>query len=136
MHDRHDYPGALAELDLAAKPRGSETVVPLQNLQHLRGDCLARLGRLTEAEAAFREEVRLFPANPAPRAALAMLYASQGREAEARQALADLVALRTPEAYFVASRTLEVLGDRASAEELKLEAKRLFPGAKERRLTG
>jgi arylsulfatase A-like enzyme/Flp pilus assembly protein TadD len=136
LHDRHDYPGALAELDLAARPRASETTVPLQNLQHLRGDCLARLGRLPEAEAAFREEVRLFPSNPAPRAALAMLYASQGREADARQALADLVGLRTPEAYFVASRTLEVLGDRTGAEELKLEAKRLFPGAKERRLTG
>jgi tetratricopeptide (TPR) repeat protein len=48
LHDRHDYPGALAEFDLAAKPRTGETAVPLQNLQYLRGDCLARLGRLTE----------------------------------------------------------------------------------------
>jgi arylsulfatase A-like enzyme/Flp pilus assembly protein TadD len=132
LHDRRDYPGALVELDLAAKPRALETAVPLQNLQFLRGDCLARLGRLTEAETAFQEEVRLFPANAAPRAALAMVYASQGREAEARKALTDLVQLGTPEAYFTASRTYEVLGDSASAGQLRSEAKRLFPSARDK----
>jgi tetratricopeptide (TPR) repeat protein len=132
LHDRGDYPGALMEFDLAARPRGSETAVPLQNLQFLRGDCLARLGRLREAEAAFQDEIRLFPSNAAPRAALAMLYASQGRETEARRALSELVGLRTPEAYFTASRTYEILGDSASAGELRAEAKRLFPAAKDR----
>ena len=139
LHDRGDYPGALMEFDLAAKPRGSETAVPLQNLQFLRGDCLARLGRLREAETAFQEEIRMFPGNAAPRAALAMLYASQGREAEARRALSDLVVqLGTPEAYFAASRTYEILGDPASAGQLRAEAKKLFPGAKDRgsRATG
>ena len=139
LHDRGDYPGALAELDLAARPRAAESIVPLQNLQFLRGDCLARLGRFREAEAAFQEEIRVFPGNAAPRAAIAMLYASQGREAEARQALTDLVQqLRTPEAYFAASRTYEVLGDPASAGQIRAEAKRLFPNAKDRsvRATG
>ena len=126
LQDRGDYPGALVELDLAAQPRAGETAVPLQNLQFLRGDCLARLGRLRESEAAFQEEIRVFPGNAAPRAALAMLYASQGREAEARQALTDLVVqLKTPEAYFTASRTYEVLGDAASAGQLRAEARRL-----------
>ncbi len=133
LHDRGDYPGALMELDLAARPRGSESAVPLQNLQFLRGDCLARLGRERESEAAFQEEIRMFPSNAAPRAALAMLYASQGRESEARRALSDLVGqLHTPEAYFTASRTYEILGDPASAGQLRAEAKRLFPGAKDR----
>ena len=139
LHDRGDYPGALAELDLAARPRAAESIVPLQNLQFLRGDCLARLGRFREAEVAFQEEIRVFPGNAAPRAAIAMLYASQGREAEARQALTDLVQqLRTPEAYFAASRTYEVLGDPASAGQIRAEAKRLFPNAKDRsmRATG
>jgi arylsulfatase A-like enzyme/Tfp pilus assembly protein PilF len=139
LHDRGDYGGALAEFDLASKPRGGETAVALQNLQFLRGDCLARLGRLPEAEAAFQEEVRAFPSNAAPRAALALLYASQGREVDARQALTNLVVqLRTPEAYFTASRTYEILGDAASAGQLRAEAKRLFPGAKDRgsRATG
>jgi arylsulfatase A-like enzyme/Flp pilus assembly protein TadD len=133
LHDRGDYPGALMELDLAARPRGSESAVPLQNLQFLRGDCLARLGRERESEAAFQEEIRMFPSNAAPRAALAMLYASQGRESEARRALSDLVGqLHTPEAYFTASRTYEILGDPESAGQLRAEAKRLFPGAKDR----
>lgn len=134
LHDRRDYPGALAELDLAARPHGGEEAVTLQNLQFLRGDCLARLGREREAEAAFLDETRLFPGNAAPRAALAMLYASQGREAEARRALTDLVRqLRTPEAYFAASRTYEILGDRTSAGALRAEVKRLFPSARERK---
>ncbi len=137
LRDRGDYSGALVELDLAAQPRAGETAVPLQNLQFLRGDCLARLGRLRESEAAFQEEIRVFPGNPAPRAALAMLYASQGREAEARQALSDLVVqLKTPEAYFTASRTYEVLGDAASAGQLRAEARRLFPDAKDRARAG
>jgi arylsulfatase A-like enzyme/Flp pilus assembly protein TadD len=139
LHERGDYPGALMELDLAARPRGSEASVPLQNLQFLRGDCLARMGRAREAETAFQDEIRLFPSNAAPRAALAMLYASQGRELEARRALSDLVGqLRTPEAYFAASRTYEILGDPASAGQLRAEVKRLFPGAKDRgaRATG
>ncbi len=137
LHDRRDYRGALMELDEAARPRAGEGAVTLQNLQYLRGDCLARLGRAPEAEAAFREEVRLFPGSPAPRAALAMLYASEGREAEARQALTDLVGqLGTPEAYFAASQTYEILGDAISAARLRVEAKRLFPTARERKATG
>jgi len=133
LHDRGDYGAALVELDLAARPRATESVVPLQNLQFLRGDCLARVGRMREAESAFQEEIRIFPSNAAPRAGLAMLYASQGREAEARQALTDLVLqLRTPEAYFTASRTYEILGDPATAGQLRAEAKRLFPDAKDR----
>jgi predicted Zn-dependent protease len=133
LHDRRDCQGALAELDRAARPHAWSTRVQLQNLNYLRGDCLARMGRGAEAEAAFREELRDFPQNPAPRAGLAMLYASQGREAEARESLSSLVRdLGTPEAYFAAIRTYEILGDSASARELQLQAKRLFPSAKER----
>lgn len=132
-HDRGDYPGALAELGLAARPSSGDTT-PLQNLNYLRGDSLARLGRDKEAEAAFQQEIRDFPANASPRAAIAFLYASQGREADARKALSDLVRdLHTPEAYFSAIKTYGILGDPKSAAELKAEQRRLFPAAKERR---
>ncbi len=135
--DRRDYAGALAELALAARPRGTEGPPPLQNLSFLRGDSLARLGRDAEAEQAFLEEIRDFPGNPSPRAALAMLYASQGREADARRSLSDLVAqVRTPEAFFAAIRTYEVLGDPHAASELKARAAHAFPGARERKETG
>jgi len=137
LHDRKDCMGAMVELDRAAKPHAAEARVSLQNLQYLRGDCLARMGRAAEAEAAFREEIRDFPSNPAPRTALAMLYASQGREAEARQSLTGLVQdLGTPEAYFAAAKTYEILGDAASAHELQMQAKKLFPSAKERKAGG
>lgn len=134
FHDRRDYARALIELDVAARPYPGQTrAASLQNLQYLRGDCLARLGRGMEAEAAFMEEIRTFPGSPAPRAAIAMLYASQGRETEARKALVDLVRLGTPEAYFTASQTYEILGDAISAAGLRVEAKRRFPTAKERK---
>ncbi len=137
LHDRRDCRGALAELDVAARPRAAETRVTLQNLQYLRGDCLARLGRAAEAEAAFHEEMRAFPGSPAPRAALAMLYASQGREAEARQTLTDLVRqLHTPRRTTRRARPTTILGDAITAAGLRVEAKRLFPKAKERKVTG
>ena len=133
LHDRRDYAGALVELERVRRPNAEEDAVLLQNLNFLRGDTFARLGREAEAEAAFREEMRDFPGNPAPRAGLAMLYASQGREAEARKALGDLVLeVRTPEAYFAAIRTFEILGDPGAARELKTDLRRRFPQAKER----
>ena len=62
------------------------------------------------------------------RPGLAMLYASEGREAEARKALRILVTqLHTPDAYFAAIRTYEILGDPATAAELKAQARSLFP---------
>jgi tetratricopeptide (TPR) repeat protein len=132
--DRRNYPGALQEFALAARSQEAERAAPIQNLSFLRGDCLARLGRDAEAEAAFLQELRDFPSNPAPRTALALLYASQGREDDARGALTKLVEeLRTPEAYFAAARTYEVLGDPRSAEELRAEAHRAFPRARERK---
>ncbi len=135
LHDRRDYAGALAELELAGRHRGAETAT-LQNLNFLRGDSLARLGREAEAEAALKQEIHDFPQNSAPWPALAMLYASQGREAEARKALADLVKeVNTPEAYFAAIRTYEILGDPAAAAGLRAAQRRLFPGARERKIS-
>jgi len=132
--ERRDYAGALDELELARRPRPGESSAALQNVNFWRGDCLARLGREAEAEAAFREEIRDFPGNPAPRTGLALLYASQGREAEARRALAELVgSMSTPDGLFAAIRTYEVLGDRTAAEGLKADVRRRFPQAKERR---
>ena len=133
LHDRRDCAGALAQLDAVARSRASEAS-PFQNANFLRGDCLARMGRAAEAEAAFREEIRAFPTNTRARAGLAMLYASEGREADARGALGSLVAdVATPEAYFAAIHTYEILGDPGTANELKRELGKKFPGAKERK---
>jgi len=135
--DRRDYAGALDEFALAVQAQERVHAPPMQNLSFYRGDCLARLGRDAEAEQAFQQELRDYPSNPAPRTALALLYASQGREADARRSLTQLVQdLHTPEAYFAAARTYEVLGDPRSAEELRTQARRIFPKARERKETG
>jgi tetratricopeptide (TPR) repeat protein len=129
---RGDLAGALAELETARSLSEKGKQSPLYNLNFLRADILARLGRDTEAEAAFREEIRDFPSAPSAWAGLAMLYASQGKEVQARAALETLVNQKTPDALFAAARTYEILGDRNSATRLRQQIHRLFPAARER----
>src|SRR5207247_2186642 len=129
---RGDLPGALAQLEAARSLSEQAKEPSISTLNSLRGDVLARLGRSAEAEAAFREEIRDFPASPLARTGLAMLYASQGKSDRALQTLEALVALKTPEALYAAVRTYEILGDRESAARLRLEIRRAFPAARER----
>jgi tetratricopeptide (TPR) repeat protein len=133
--DRRDLAGALVELDRVVELTRQTGVQPLYNVNYLRGDILARMGREREAEEAFRQEMRDFPGAPPAYAGLAMLYASQGKDGEARGILTQLVAAQTPEAIFTAARTYEILGDGASASALRAQARRLFPGARDRRQT-
>ncbi len=58
-----------------------------------------------------------------------MLYRSQGRDTEARKALAELVA-QAPraETYPKAVQTATVLGDVEAARALSAEARARFPG--------
>jgi Tfp pilus assembly protein PilF len=133
--DRRDFAGALAELDRVVELTRQTAVQPLYNVSYLRGDILARMGREGEAEEAFRQEMRDFPGAPPAYAGLAMLYASQGKEGEARAILTELASAKTPEAIFTAARTYEILGDEASASALRAQARRLFPGARDRRPT-
>jgi choline-sulfatase len=128
-----DQAGALAELDLALRASQSKKQPPLTNLNFLRGDILARLGREAEAEAAFQSEIQDFPGSASAWTALALLYASQGREAEARRALETLAKAETPSALFAAARAYEVLGDRDSAARVRQDLRRLFPSARERK---
>jgi tetratricopeptide (TPR) repeat protein len=132
--ERGDLAGALVELEHARRLSQKEGQPPLYNLNFLRADVLARLGREGEAETAFRDELRDFPASPSAWTGLALLYASQGREGEARQALEELVKkAHTPEAFFAAIRTYEILGDSESAAAVRTRLHRLFPSARDRR---
>ena len=75
------------------------------------------MGRTAEAEAAFREETRTYPDNPAGWTGLALLQASEGRPQEADRALEEMISKSSqPGSYFAAARTYEVLGDRSSAQ--------------------
>ena len=109
-----------------------QAAAPIQDEEFLRGDVLARLGREREAEEAFRREIKSFPENTRGWTGLALLYASQGREAETRRTLEEMTAKsRRPDTWFAAARTYEVLGDRASGSEVRRKAVALFPGARD-----
>jgi arylsulfatase A-like enzyme/Flp pilus assembly protein TadD len=89
---------------------------PLRGLHALRGDALARLGNLTEAERALRQELHLFPGDPEAYRALIVLLASQGRGEEATRVIREFAAVApNKQTYGVIADTLHVLGDEAGA---------------------
>jgi len=120
---------ALALIDEAATaPSGAknETVI---GLHRLRGDVLARMDRMADAEKEFLEEIRLFPKNVDVRVELAVLYASQRRAPDVYKTLEALVTdIPSPEAYGKAAKTLAVVGDKAGAEAMRRRGVAFFSG--------
>ena len=86
---------------------------PVPNLEFLRGDALARLGRGGEAEAAFREEIRLFPQTTPAYQRLALVLALGGHDRnEVRQLLQSMYeASPRRETAALAAQTLQSVGD-------------------------
>ncbi|HYC60490.1 MAG TPA: sulfatase-like hydrolase/transferase [Thermoanaerobaculia bacterium] len=60
---------------------------PVPDLEMTRGDALARMEHITEAESAFRAEIAAFPNNRQAYTRLAVLYAMLGRGPDAEQTL-------------------------------------------------
>ncbi|MBK8595457.1 MAG: sulfatase-like hydrolase/transferase [Holophagales bacterium] len=122
---------ALATTDLvvgAAGDSGVKAPPPLFGLHSLRGEIYARMDRPTDAEAEFREEIRLFPASIEARVGLAVISVTLGRPADSRRIVAEMVAaVPNADSYQKGMRTLAVIGDRAGAEELRREALKRFP---------
>ncbi|MCC6132780.1 MAG: sulfatase-like hydrolase/transferase [Acidobacteria bacterium] len=80
-------------------------------LEFLRGDALARLNRLDEAEAAFLEEVKGFPLHAQAHASLAVVRFLKGDRAGAERRLEEMVRLNpSPAAYSIGIQTLSSLG--------------------------
>jgi len=107
-------------LDLieGAKRRIAESrheVVP--DLDFLRGDALARLGRYPEAQSAFEDEVRSFPANSQAWARLAIVFGLQHRTIHDVDGLLErmVAANPSPETLELAAKTLESMGDQKGA---------------------
>jgi arylsulfatase A-like enzyme/Flp pilus assembly protein TadD len=89
---------------------------PLRGLHTLRGDALARTGDPLAAEAAFREELRLFPADAEAYRSLIVLLASSGRTDEATQAIREFARVApNRRTYEIIAETLDVLGDKDGA---------------------
>ena len=116
------------EKAILATERAQGSVV--RSLHFQTGDCLARLGREKEAEREFLAELAVLPRSIEGRVALATLYRSQGRDAEARTVLTGLVAgdpSPTAEVYWAIVRTFTVLGDAEAARTSAAEARGRFP---------
>jgi tetratricopeptide (TPR) repeat protein len=94
------------------------------------GDCLARLGRLAEAEREMKAEVLAFPGSVEARLRLAALYRALGRRSDARTVLLDLGSANVqadPETYAMILGALQDLDDVAAAGEWARRAHSLFP---------
>jgi arylsulfatase A-like enzyme/tetratricopeptide (TPR) repeat protein len=103
---------ALAAADEAARIVVDEKKPPFAGLAFLRGDLLARLGRNQEAEAAFRQEIELAPADARAYQSLIVLLVSEGRGNDATPLVFQLLE-RAPTAqnYTAIVETMKALGD-------------------------
>jgi len=121
---------ALLEYRRADESRGRRRGLVVPGLYARMGDCLARLGRETEAESAFRREIEEVPYASEGRVGLAILYKSQGREEAVREVLSGLVSAN-PRAganeYWTVVRTLAGLGDAAAAREWAARGRARYP---------
>jgi arylsulfatase A-like enzyme/thioredoxin-like negative regulator of GroEL len=79
---RGRFDAALARAQTAEARLRAQAAPPVAGLAFVRGDALARLGRYPEAEAALREEIRMFPGGVRAYASLALVVALQGRADE------------------------------------------------------
>ncbi|MDQ2980688.1 MAG: sulfatase-like hydrolase/transferase [Acidobacteriota bacterium] len=116
--------GALRQLDRALEVQRRWSQGSLRNLNALRGDAFARLGREREAEAAFREEIDAFHDNLDAWSRLAVLYASGGRKAEFEGLLEEMTRrVGTRLALEAAARVCGIVGDLRCAARWRAKAK-------------
>ena len=126
LHADGRYVEALPLFQETLQQLRSRTVM-LNEAYFYTGDTLARLEQYEEAEAHFKEELRLWPHHTRSRAGLAMLYQSQGREPEAGKAITDLLeTVPTPEGYGLAARLWTMFGDVTRAEAIRARAREQF----------
>lgn len=115
---RRDRPAdALAILRAAQKSVVAAGLVAPRNLSFLAGDALARSERLTDAAAAFRDEIRAYPANAQAYARLAIVLALEHRPRDEVAALLESMYRANPShaTAELAGKTLESIGDRSGA---------------------
>jgi choline-sulfatase len=109
----------------------------VRNLHAGLADCLARLGQEAEAEKEFLAEIAAIPHSREGRTGLAILYRSQGRDAEARGVLEGVVTANPragADEYWTVVRAFTTLGDVTAARAWAGRARARFPG--DRRFAG
>ena len=118
---RRDEALSLLDQSVAeAQQRGT----PVEFLQFARGDLLMMLGQQQEAQAAFREEIRAFPAHLRAYTNLAAI-SLLNRDRDGAAAVIDQMVAANPrlEAYVAAARFYASLGDTASASKWQAKAR-------------
>ena len=135
--EQRNFEAALGHLDAAVRLASTAKTV-ISGLHFLRGDVLARLGRTSEAEQAFREEIRFFPEDVNAYRNLIVLYVADGRLDAATALVRDLEkASPTPPSYAAISETLRVVGDDRGARFWARKGLERFPNDRTlRRLAG
>src|SRR5262249_17863991 len=83
---------AIGHFQAAIEAKRLEPHAVVRNLHAGLADCLARTGREADAEREFREEIAAIADSVEARVGLATLYKSQGRAADVRAVMTDLVA--------------------------------------------
>ena len=115
--------------DASVQIAGVEVVDPKKDSRRARFTSLYHDLRkhkgVDEAEAAFKEELRLFPYNQRAWAGLAMLYRATGRHDESDGAI-DTMLRRSPTAgaYGLAERLWTMFGEREKAASARAQARR------------
>src|ERR1035437_7780162 len=85
----------------------------IYNLEFLRGDALARMDRLEDAEMAFRAEIAAFPAHAQAYASLAVIrFMERDRPGLGKQLNEMVRANPSPRSYLLAASTLDSLGEK------------------------
>jgi tetratricopeptide (TPR) repeat protein len=115
-YNQGKYAEALGPLMKAHDALKGRTV-QMNDLNYDIGDSLAHLGRLDEAEPFFLEEIRVFPQNIQARAALAVLYRSEGRIDESERVIDGLLRVApTPEGRALAAKLYRMFGEADKAQ--------------------
>ncbi len=113
---RGRFEAALSRARDADARLRAQGLPPVAGLAFVRGDALARLGRHAEAEAALREEIRLFPGAARAYASLALVVALLGRPDEAPGILEAMQRARPgPETARLAARARALMSGGKSA---------------------
>jgi tetratricopeptide (TPR) repeat protein len=121
---RSELPQALAVLETARARAIEQRRAPATGLDYLRADVLARLGRLPEAEAILKEEIRSSPGRSQTYASLAVVVALQGRSQREVHAILDSMvkANAARETILLGAKTLDFMGDKEAARAWRRRA--------------
>jgi len=126
--DPSKYAEAIPFFQRAAQKIKGRTI-QLNDVNYYLGDCLAQVGRVEEAEAAFRQEIALFPNLIRARNGLAMLYEAGGQPGATERVIGDMLAtVPTPATYASAAELWRVLGHPNKSAAVAAAARAKFGG--------